>query len=356
MRGGGHMPSKKKRFSFTYNGKRYNIYASSAREAALRMAEKQKELEEGVRITGGSMSFRTWATQYLEVYKTSLKPDSYQSYVRVVNQLCKQIGDLPLKSIAPLDCQRAINAFSGKSKSYIRNLRRSLKEIMQCAVDNKKIKENPAESVVMPTGYRSTRRALTSEERERVLQLAVTNRRYYAYLLMMLCGCRPAEASEVKRSDISDVTGMDGQIYHLLHIRGTKTKNADRKVPMPDMLYDLLKDIPPDEYITPTLKGTKHGPWNQVFKKFAKKAGISEELRPYNLRHEFCTECARRGVDVRVAMKLMGHSTIAMTAEVYTNLQSQDILQSAAKLNDVHNKQEDVLPPVLPKAEAVGNA
>lgn len=202
------MPSKKKRYTFTFNGKRYSVFASSAGEAASRMAKKQKELEEGVRIAGGSMPFRTWATQYLEVYKTSLKPDSYQSYVRVVNQLCKQIGDLPLKSIAPLDCQRAINAISGKSKSYIRNLRRSLKEIMQCAVDNKKIKENPAESVVMPTGYRGTRRALTSEERERVLQLAVTNRRYYAYLLMMLCGCRPAEASEVKRDDISDVTGM----------------------------------------------------------------------------------------------------------------------------------------------------
>ena len=350
------MPSKKKRFTFTFNGKRYSVFASSPKEAGLRIAERQKELKEGVRLSGGSMLFQTWATQYLEVYKTSLKPDSYQSYVRVVNQLCKQIGDLPLKAITPLDCQRAINAFSGKSKSYIRNLRRSLKEILQSAVDNKKIKESPAENIVMPTGYRSTRRALTADEREKVLQLASTNRRYYAYLLMMLCGCRPAEASEVKRSDISDVTGMDGQIYHLLHIRGTKTKNADRKVPMPDMLYDLLKDIPPDEYITPTLKGTKHGPWNQVFKKFAKKAGISEELQPYNLRHEFCTECARRGVDVRVAMKLMGHSTIAMTAEVYTNLQSNDILQSAALLNEVHNDNSDVHPPVHPKSKAIGNA
>jgi hypothetical protein len=55
-------------------------------------------------------------------------------------------------------------------------------------------------------------------------------------------------------------------------------------------------------------------------------------------------------------MKLMGHSTIAMTAEVYTNLQSQDILQSAAKLNEVHNEGEDVLPPVLPKSKSVGNA
>lgn len=350
------MPSKKKRFSFTFEGKRYQIYANNAKEAGIRIAEKQRQLEEGVKLSGGSMLFRTWATQYLEVYKTSLRPQSYQSYVRVVNQLCKHLGDMPLKSIAPLDCQRTINTFAGKSKSYIRNLRRSLKEILQSAVDNKKIAENPAENVVMPTGYRSTRRALTPDEREKVLALAVTNRRYYAYLLMMLCGCRPAEAAEAKRSDLSEVIGMDGITYHIMHIRGTKTKNADRKVPVPDMLWDLLKDLPPDEYITPTIKGTKHGGWNQVFKKFCRKAGITEDLQPYNLRHEFCTECARRGVDVRVAMKLMGHSTIAMTAEVYTNLQSQDILQSAAKLNEVHNEGEDVLPPVLPKSKSVGNA
>jgi hypothetical protein len=124
------MPSKKKRYAFTFNGKRYSVFASSAKEAGLRIAERQKELEEGVRLSGGSMLFRTWATQYLEVYKTSLRPQSYQSYVRVVNQLCKHLGDLPLKSIAPLDCQRTINAFAGKSKSYIRNLRRSLKEIL----------------------------------------------------------------------------------------------------------------------------------------------------------------------------------------------------------------------------------
>jgi hypothetical protein len=43
-------------------------------------------------------------------------------------------------------------------------------------------------------------------------------------------------------------------------------------------------------------------------------------------------------------------------AEVYTNLQSQDILQSAAKLNEVHNDQEDVHPGVHPKPEAVENA
>jgi hypothetical protein len=111
------MPSKKKRYTFTFNGKRYNVFASSAKEAGLRIAERQKELEKGVRLSGGSMPFRAWSQQYLEVYKTSLKPDSYQSYVRVVNQLCKHLGNLPLKSISPLDCQRTINAFSASEFS-----------------------------------------------------------------------------------------------------------------------------------------------------------------------------------------------------------------------------------------------
>lgn len=354
------MPSKKKRFTFTFNGKRYSVFASSAKDAGIKMAEKQKELKEGVRLSGGAMPFRSWAQQYMEVYKAgSLKPKTYQSYMYIVEQLNKRIGDLPLKSIAPMDCQRTINTFAGKSKRYIRIVCWLLREILQSAVDNRKIRDNPAENLTLPSGYLHSRRALTAEERKKVLQFASTDRRYYAYLLMMLCGCRPAEASRVRRRDISEITGMDGKIYHILHIRGTKTKNADRKVPVPDMLYELIKNLPEDEYISPVAKGSSkgkmHGVWNHNFKTFARRAGISEELTPYNLRHEFCTECARKGVDVRVAMKLMGHSTIAMTAEVYTNLRNDDILQSAALLNDTCSDSEDVHLPVHPKSEAVGN-
>lgn len=37
------------------------------------------------------------------------------------------------------------------------------------------------------------------------------------------------------------------------------------------------------------------------------------------------------GIDIRVAQKLMGHSDISLTANIYTNLMDEDIVEIAKK-------------------------
>lgn len=53
---------------------------------------------------------------------------------------------------------------------------------------------------------------------------------------------------------------------------------------------------------------------------------FGQDLTPYNLRHEYCTDLARKGVDIRITQKLMGHASYEMTLKVYTNLSDDDIL------------------------------
>jgi site-specific recombinase XerD len=53
--------------------------------------------------------------------------------------------------------------------------------------------------------------------------------------------------------------------------------------------------------------------------------GTRPDIVPYCLRHEYCTELARRGVDIRIAQKLMGHADVHMTANIYTNLSREDV-------------------------------
>lgn len=59
---------------------------------------------------------------------------------------------------------------------------------------------------------------------------------------------------------------------------------------------------------------------------------LAPDLVAYCLRHEYCTELARKGVDIRQAQKLMGHATIIMTANIYTNLNNSDILSAASAI------------------------
>ena len=48
-------------------------------------------------------------------------------------------------------------------------------------------------------------------------------------------------------------------------------------------------------------------------------------------RHSFATRCFEAGVDLKVVQKLLGHSTLAMTADIYTHV-------SEAKIIDGHKK------------------
>lgn len=360
------MPSNKKRYTFTYQGKRYSVFASSAKEAGLRIAERQKELETESKSRSGSQLVKDWALECIDTYKTNLRPKVRRDYVDLVRHcILEAIGDLQLKAVQPIDCQQCLNRLSGMSNSYINAVFQALHFIFKYAVINGRISTDPTEGLIKPTGTRKKRRALTPEEREKVLATAPQQRTWWVYLLMMLCGCRPGEAAECKGSDLETVMSMSGDPVHILHIRGTKTKAADRRVPVPDELYNLIKDVPNDEYISVTRGNGKHGQnWSRHFRTFCRHAGITaDDLSAYNLRHEYGTECARRGLDVRVTMRLMGHSSIKMTAEVYTNLEDSDVLSSVSTLRHVRSgvhpddsASQDVHPTVHPTAESVGNA
>ena len=149
-----------------------------------------------------------------------------------------------------------------------------------------------------------------------------------------------------------DLSVRDG--IPLLHIRGTKTALSDRYVPIPDRLWGKIKDTPADEPITTSArgnlqkKGAQRLAWETMLQEINIAMGcesvngipvpplrLAPDISPYNLRHEFCTELARHKVDIRVAQRLMGHSTVQMTANVYTNLQKDDIVDVAPTLPGV---------------------
>ena len=153
---------------------------------------------------------------------------------------------------------------------------------------------------------------------------------------MILCGCRPSEAYKITKEDIDYKRG-------LVHIRGTKTAQSDRFVPLPTVISDLTENILTG-LITVSEKGLEVGKetqrtiWRSFFRDCHEYLGgtfyrnapcepfpFGKELTAYNLRHEYCTELARNGIDVRITQKLMGHTTPEMTLRVYTNLTSEDI-------------------------------
>ena len=103
-----------------------------------------------------------------------------------------------------------------------------------------------------------------------------------------------------------------------VRIYATKTKTF-RTVPVTESFLDRLREM---------RKTSKSGfiveyegkPLTTIRRSFntaCEKAGITVDVRMYDLRHLFATTMLANGADLAAVSKLMGHSTVKMTADVY---------------------------------------
>lgn len=338
----------KYRKDITVNGRRYSIRANTAKELMEKEIKKRIEIEQGG-VIDSDMTLKAWAERCVETYKTKQNEITRTKYMNRMNHcILNKIGDMRLKDIKPLHCQQVLNEQAGKSKTQVNEIYQQLRFLFRHAVANGLLKSDPTENIIKPDYRIGHRRALTAPERRFFIKVGLQDRRYYYFMLMLFCGCRPSEARAVMGYDIRILSnGLPA-----LHIRGTKTENSDRVVPIPLEFYEYIKDVKPDEPVAMTAKG---GPitennrariWNSFTRQINIEMGcktyrnalvppypLAPDLVPYCLRHEYCTELARRGVDIRIAQKLMGHSDIQLTANIYTNLNNDDMADIAAMLS-----------------------
>lgn len=328
--------------SFTHNGKRYWVYADTKIQLGRNLLAKQQALDTQ-EYEESNIRLKDWAILCIDTYKVNQKDITRRKYMSRVNHcIIQHLGDKPIKKIRPIDCQSVLNLQHGNSKAQINSVYQALRFIFKYAVAEGLIIKDPTTHLTKPIGTYTPRRALTSKERDCILAVAKKDRRYYYYLLMLLCGCRPSEAAECQGKDIKIIDG-----FAMLEIRGTKTHNAVRFVPIPEELYMLVKDTPPFEFIAQSKSGNKITNFSRLWRYFKRDLNlfmgaktyrnkiigiepVAKDLFPYCLRHEYCTNLARKGIDIRVAQKLMGHGDISLTANIYTHVDI-DIIKIASE-------------------------
>jgi integrase len=153
---------------------------------------------------------------------------------------------------------------------------------------------------------------LTLEDVKKIMDEAEPHLRWAMEVCFNL-GTRPGPSELLSLKWVNlDLEKGNAQIY------ATKTKQF-RTVPInPGFIARLreMKQIAKSEYVV-EYKGRKLTTMRKAFNNACERAGINYSARMYDLRHLFATTLLSRGADLAAVSKMMGHSTVKMTADTY---------------------------------------
>ena len=159
-----------------------------------------------------------------------------------------------------------------------------------------------------------------------------------AFLGLFYTGVRFGELANISWDDI-DLNRK------LLFIRPKenhtlKTNNAQRILPIPQPLFDLLNEISNNKksetYVFCSVEGKqlRERKLLEACKRIGIEAGITERMFLHKFRHTFATMLVQRKVDITEIQKLMGHASILETM-IYVHVRTEDLHDTVNVLSDI---------------------
>ena len=230
-----------------------------------------------------------------------------------------------------------------------------IKVILNEAVEDKLIRENPAKGVkpvkVTEKATETYHRALTEMEQEQFMDAAKGNYYYELLAFQLLTGMRLGEAGALYWSDID-------KEKNVIHVRRTITRTEDgvfyigdspkseagvRDIPMTEGMKKLLEQQKKKQkkrrnqknfqqnskyqmlcFTSPTGQMIGHGTVNKNIKRILceldKKGVYIKPFTSHALRDTFATRYIEQGGNPQTLKTILGHSSLSMTMDLYSHV------------------------------------
>jgi integrase len=234
-----------------------------------------------------------------------------------------------------------------RSATVVRRAHGVLASILDIAVKDRRISTNPARDIALPRKGKKARAYLTHEQVDIFAAAAGQHATFVRFLAYT--GLRWGEAVGMRIRNIDtlrrrvtvreNATRVGGKI-----IVGTPKTHEERSVPYPAFLSEpiarLCEGKTPDMLLfgdgtnhmrTPT---TRDG-WFVVATRRAQAIdGTLPTLTPHDLRHTAASLAISAGANVKAVQRMLGHSSAAMTLDIYADLFDDDLEAVATALDD----------------------
>lgn len=291
-------------------GKIKSVYGHTRLECYERLREAHPDKKERV-SKQKYVSVKEWLSiWYNDFKKNTLRESSRRSYEMIMNTyIFPKIGDKKLVAVSGEDLQKFLNDIEGantRQKVYL-----VLSAALRKATVLRKILFNPCEAVELPRYKKKKRRPFDYTEQEKILSCEKENVRQIFFFLCVT-GLRVGEFLALKKDDFffednffkvdkSIVYGQEGD---------TKSEAGNRIIYFTDELLDNFDLNLLGKYTYAGLRTL----FRRVFASLKIK-----DVSLHCTRHTFATICHSFGMNDKTLQTLLGHSTLAMTQDVYTH-------------------------------------
>ena len=338
---------------------RLPVYGRTNAELERQLHEKRERLLKGAPVRDSSATLREWLEEWRPTFlRASDRAHATKNlYARLTtNWVEPSIGNIRLDRLKPSDITRMLLAVedAGLAGSTRRSVYAALRGALEDAVNNELLKDTPAKRVKRPRADRTEARSLTPEEVARLLKGAEGLRYLTALKLILGTGLRRGEALALRWEDVDLDRGearVRGTLVRQddgpLEVVKPKTARSRRVASLSPSVVALLKvhrarqleerlkasNLWHDKgYVFATEFGQPVDPRNlrRAVQIAARKAELGEGIGVHTLRHTYATTALLGGVPIHVVGQNLGHSSIAITADIYGHL-TDEASKSAAE-------------------------
>lgn len=282
--------------------------------------------------------FRDVTQNWLLYKKHKVKESTYLNYKYIVNTyLDREFGRTRIINFLTYDLNEFIDSLKDNlSNKTIRDIMLVLKSILKFTERKYNINFN-LELITIPSSKSREIQIFTEKEIKKIERLCINSCdiRTLGVLISIYTGMRIGEVCALKWENIDlnkrliHVTKTLQRVYlgkntTKVIITDPKTKTSERKIPIPQILYNELKKrsncysrssyvITGNEkkYIEPRT-------YQYIYRGVLTKAKVKYK-NFHSLRHSFATRCISVGMDMKSLSEVLGHSDVKITLNRYVH-------------------------------------